>query len=38
LLAGGLLAVVLAALGPPVELMAAWLVAVAAVALVVRRT
>jgi hypothetical protein len=38
LLVGGLLAVALAALGPPVELMLAWLVAVAAVALVVRRT
>jgi hypothetical protein len=38
LLVGGLLAVVLAALGPPVEIMLAWLVAVAAVALVIRRT
>jgi hypothetical protein len=37
LLVGGLLAIVLAALGPRVELMIAWLVAVAAAALVVRR-
>jgi hypothetical protein len=38
LLVGGLLAIVLAVLGPPVEGMLAWLVAVAAAALVVRRT
>jgi hypothetical protein len=38
LLVGGLLAIVLAALGPPVEVMLAWLVGVAALALVVRRT
>ncbi|MEX1168555.1 MAG: hypothetical protein WEE50_00290 [Chloroflexota bacterium] len=38
LLVGGLLAIVLAALGPPVEVMLAWLVAVAAAALLVRRT
>jgi hypothetical protein len=38
LLVGGLLAVVLGALGPPLEVMLAWLVAVAAAGLVVRRT
>jgi hypothetical protein len=38
LLVGGLLAIVLATLGPPLEVMLAWLVGVAAVALVVRRT
>lgn len=38
LLVGGLLAVVLATLGPPVEVLSAWLVAVSAVALLVRRT
>jgi hypothetical protein len=37
LLVGGLVAVVLAALGPPVEIMLAWLATAAAVALVVRR-
>lgn len=38
LLVGGLLALVLAALGPPLDVLLAWLVAVAAVALVARRT
>jgi hypothetical protein len=38
LLVGGLIAVVLAALGPPLEVLLAWLVVVAAGALVVRRT
>lgn len=38
LLIGGMLAIVLAAVGPPLEVMLAWIVAVAAVALVVRRT
>lgn len=37
LLVGGLLAAVGAALGPPIEIMLAWIVGVAAVALVVRR-
>jgi hypothetical protein len=38
LLVGGLLAVVFAAVGPPLELLLAWLVAVAAAALVMRRS
>lgn len=37
LLVGGLMAVILAALGPPLEVMLGWLVAVAAAGLVVRR-
>jgi hypothetical protein len=36
LLVGGLLAVVLAALGPPVPLMVVWIVGVGAAALAVR--
>ena len=38
LLIGGLLALVIAVLGPPLEVLLGWLVAVAAAALVVRRT
>ena len=38
LLIGGLIAIVIAALGPPLELLLGWIVAVAAAALVMRRT
>lgn len=38
LLVGGLLGIVFAAIGPPLEVMLAWVVAVAAVALLIRRT